>query len=176
MANSSSITLLKQNVIKELIDDPLIVKAIGSPDYDSSNPVSSGEDAENNYIFTWNRHPDNIAEELTFITLQVNINKYSTEWVKPTLKITIYSHNNHMNLNSEDFPDISSNRNDYLSQLIDVKLNGRTGFGNYDDENKINLISKLELTSNIESAYNDTFTCRRMIFETKDINASSDRR
>lgn len=172
MANSSYITMLKRTIKNEIVCDPLMVKAIGSPNYDSSDLDFSAEDVGNNFIFTWNQNPSTITEEITFITLQVHINSYNEKWVKPTLEIWIYSNNGHMELKASEFPGIVANRNDYLSQLLDNKFNGRTYLGNENEVEKINLLGELRLVSNVESAYNTDFVCRRMIFETKDINDS----
>lgn len=172
MANSSLITLIKRKVKNEIINDDVIVKAFGSPNYDKNDLDFSGEDVGDNYIFTWNQNPDTIKDQITFITLQTHINRYREKWVKPTLEIWIYSHNGHMKLSAKDFPGIAGNRNDYLSQLLDDKFNGRTSLGNPDEKEKLNLLGELQLVSNVESAYNKDFVCRRMIFETKDINSS----
>lgn len=170
MANSSIITILKQKIKNEIVNDPLIVKVIGSPNYDNEDLDFSGEDVEDNYILTWNKYPETITDTITFITLQVHINRYRKNWVKPRLDIWIYSHNEHMTLPLNDFPGITANRNDYLSQLIDLKFNGRNTLGLNDDV--INLIGRLELTSNTEGAYNSKFVYRHMTFETVDLNDS----
>jgi len=172
MANSSYITLLKRIVKSEIINDGLIVKAFGSPNYDNTDLDFSAEDISENFIFTWNQNPTTITEVITFITLQVHINSYHEKWVKPTLEIWIYSHNGHMQISAKDFPGITANRNDYLSQLLDDKFNGRTSLGNKDDTEKLNLMGELRLVSNSESVFNQNFVCRRMIFETRDVNDS----
>lgn len=172
MANSSYITLLKRNVKNEIINDPVIVKAFGSPNYDASDPDWSGEDVGENYIFTWHRNLKTITETITFITIRVNTLNYKDKWVIPQLIITIFSHNDHMQLNANDFPGIDANRNDYLSQLIDNKFNGRSTLGNPDDIEKVNLIGELTLSKNEEGMINDSFAYRCMVFETKDINSS----
>jgi len=172
MANSSYITLLKRLVKNEIVNDKLIVKTLGSPNYDSSDLDFSAEDVGENCIFTWNQNPSTIKEEITFLTLQVHITAYREKWVKPTLEIWIYSNNGHMNLKSSDFPGISANRNDYLSQLLDDKFNGRSSLGGVNDVDKLNLMGELKLMSNIEGVYNQDFVYRRMIFETRDINNS----
>ena len=172
MANSDIISLIKRKVKSELVNDPLIVRAFGSPDYDSSDEGWSGEDVGDNYIFTWNQNPTTITKEITFITLQVHIEKYREKWVKPTLEIWVYSHNRHMKLKSADFPGIVANRNDYLSELLDWKFNGRTSLGTDDDNIKLNLIGELSLRANNEGVFNNDFVYRRLLFETKDINVS----
>lgn len=172
MANSSIITLLKRKIKSEIVNDPFIVKVFGSPDYDKEDPDWSGEDVGSHYLFTWNQNPTTITKNITFITLQAHIRKYRDNWVKPTFEIWIYSHNDHMKLSAKDFPGIDANRNDYLSQLLDEKFNGRTSLGNENDTDRFNLLGKLELTVNEEGVYNEKFVYRRMVFETKDINDS----
>lgn len=172
MANSDIISDIKQRVISELINDNEIVKAFGSPNYDNIDLGFSGEDVKDNYIFTWNQNPSTIADTITFITLQVNINKYSSgNWIVPSLIIYIYSHNNHMKLNPKVYPGISGNRNDYLSRLLDKKFNGRESLG-ISENSQLKLLGELVLTSNYEEAYNKDFVFRRLAFETKDINVS----
>ena len=86
MANSSIITLLKRKIKSEIVNDPLIVKAFGSPDYDQDDLDWSGEDVGNNYIFTWNQNPETITNQITFITLQVNIKNIETSGLFLLLK------------------------------------------------------------------------------------------
>lgn len=132
----------------------------------------SGEDVGDHYIFTWNKNPNTITDSITFFTLQVHIRSYLEKWVIPTLEIWIYSHKDHMELDPKEFPGIEDNRNDYLSKLLDNKFNGRTILGTVDDKAKLSLIGELRLTTNTESLVSEDFMCRRMIFETKDINDS----
>lgn len=132
----------------------------------------SGEDVGDHYIFTWNKNPNTITDSITFITLQVHIRGYLEKWVIPTLEVWIYSHKDHMKLDPKEFPGIEDNRNDYLSKLLDNKFNGRTILGTVDDKAKLSLIGELRLTTNTESLVSEDFMCRRMIFETKDINDS----
>ena len=172
MANSEFITILKRKIKNEIVNDPLIVKAFGSPDYDETDLDFSGEDVGENYIFSWDQDTKTIKETMTFITLQVNIKTYRENWVKPQLIITIYSHSNHMKLNPKEFPGIDANRNDYLSQLLDDKFNGRTTIGLEYDPDRISLMGKFELSENYEGVLNNSFAYRQLIFETKDLNYS----
>ncbi|MEE0418759.1 MAG: hypothetical protein UDG86_01775 [Lachnospiraceae bacterium] len=172
IANSSFILLLKEKVKSEIVSDPLIVKTIGSPNYTKDDPVLSGEDVKENYIFTWNQNPNLTDGQITYITLQAHIKSAGNIWVTPSLEIWIYSHVNHLKLDPQEFPGIEANRNDYLAQLLDQKFNGRTSLGSKEDGSKRNLIGELTLTSNTENAYNQDFICRSLIFETKDVNSS----
>lgn len=165
MANSTIIGKIKNKIIRELISDDIIVKAI-----DSHNPkVKEPEDLIYTHIFDFNQNPYTLQDVQTFITIQVHIPEdrtYSRSldgkrvFVKPTIEIWITSHEDHMRVNN--ISKITQNRNDYLSALIDKKLNGATDYG----------IGEIQLKSNVESSYEKDFLMRVMIFETKDLNDS----
>lgn len=158
MANSSIIGKAKNRIIKEFIKDKEIVTAINSTD------VTSPEKLKGTHIFDYNQNPHTINTVETFITVQVHIPQPfsfdDSTFVKPTVEIWIISHEQHMIVN--DIPKVTENRNDYLSKLIDNKLNGKSGFG----------IGKLKLISNIEGAYQQDYVFRKMVFECLDVNAS----
>lgn len=157
MANSSIIGLAKNKIIKEFIKDADIVTAI-----DSSN-VESTEKLVGTHIFNFHQNPNTINTVETFITVQVHIPRIisgNNKFVKHTVEIWIISHEQHMVV--DNVPKITDNRNDYLSRLIDSKLNGRSDFG----------IGELKLTSNIEGSYQQNYLYRQMIFEGTDINDS----
>ena len=84
----------------------------------------------------------------------------SSIYVKPTIEIWIISHEQHMVV--DNVPKITANRNDYLSILIDNKLNGRSDIG----------INSLTLTSNIEGCYQQNYLYRKLVFEGTDLNDS----
>ncbi len=87
IANSSFILLLKRKKLKsEIVSDPLIVKTIGSPNYTKDDPVLSGEDVKENYIFTWNQNPNLTDGQITYITLQAHIKSAGNIWVTLLLK------------------------------------------------------------------------------------------
>lgn len=163
MANSSIIRKAKNKIVKEFIKDVEIVAAINSSEVKSDEP----EKLINKHIFDFNQNPHTLNTVGTFITIQVHIpqnyyNDYysSTIHVKPTIEIWIISHEKHMVV--DNIPKITSNRNDYLSELIDRKYNGKGGFG----------IGKTELVSNIEGAFQTDYLYRKMIFQCLDLNAS----
>ena len=62
----------------------------------------------------------------------------------------------------DNIPKVSENRNDYLSTLIDLKLNGKSNFG----------IGKLKLISNIEGSFQKDYVYRKMNFKCVDLNKS----
>ena len=157
MANSSFIGKAKNKIIKEFIKDTEIVQAIGS-----SN-ITSSEKLVGTHIFNYHQNPNTINTVETFITLQVHIPQpyiNNKIFVSPTIEIWIISHEQHMAV--DNIPKITDNRNDYLSRLIDNKLNGRSDFG----------ISNLKLLSNIEGSYQRDYVYRKMVFEGSDLNDS----
>jgi hypothetical protein len=163
MANSSIIRRAKNKIIKEFIKDPEIVAAIDSSTVKSDKP----EKLIYEHIFDYNQNPHTLNDVRTFITIQVHIPysyyedyKSSDIIVKPTIEIWIVSHEKHMRV--DNVPKITQNRNDYLSELIDNKINGKGGFG----------IGKTKLLSNVEGAFQQDYLFRKMIIECKDLNWS----
>ena len=158
MANSSIIGKAKNKIIKEFIKDKDIVDAI------DSSTVTSAEKLIGTHIFDFHQNPNTINTVETFITIQVHIpqsfNNINLTYVKPTIEIWIFSHEKHMVV--DNVPKVTLNRNDYLSELIDNKLNGMTGLG----------LGNLKLTSNIEGSYQIDYVYRKMIFESTDVNNS----
>lgn len=158
MANSSIIGKAKNKIIKEFIKDKEIILAI------DSSSVTSPEKLKGTHIFDYHQNPNTINTVETFVTVQVHIPKpFSFEddtFVKPSIEIWVISHERHMVV--DNIPKITENRNDYLSKLIDNKLNGKSGFG----------IGELKLTSNIEGSFQQNYLYRKMIFECVDLNKS----
>ena len=159
MANSSIIGKAKNKIIKEFIKDQQIIQAI---DNTRLNPNQT-EKYINTCIFDYGRNPYTEDTVDTFITVQVHIPEtwFRTKpFVKPQVEIWIISHQRHMKV--DNIPKIKVNRNDYLSELIDDKLNGRNDFG----------IGELNMIANIEGEFQQNFMYRKMVFEGTDINNS----
>ena len=164
MANSSIIREAKNRIIKEFIKDKDIVAAINSSDIKPSEP----EKLIGTHIFNYNQNPHTLNKVGTFITIQVHIpHDYYSDYhgnsaihVKPTIEIWIISHEQHMSV--DNVPKVTQNRNDYLSELIDNKFNGKSGFG----------IGDVKLISNIEGASQADYLFRKMIFQCLDLNWS----
>lgn len=157
MANSSIITQAKNKIIKEFIKDKDIVKTI------DSSTVTSPEKLIGTHIFNYHQNPNTINTVETFVTVQVHIPEpffRNNTYIKPTIEIWIISHERHMVV--DNIPKVTDNRNDYLSRLIDKKLNGRSDF----------CIGELELISNIEGSYQQNYLFRKMVFEGTDLNNS----
>ena len=163
MANSSIVRKAKNRIIKEFIKDKDIIAAINS-DIESNEP----EKLIGTHIFNYNQNPHTLNKVGTFITVQVHIpqNYYSDYHgnsaihVKPTIEIWIISHEKHMVV--DNVPKITQNRNDYLSELIDNKINGKSGFG----------IGETKLISNVEGAFKADYLFRKIIFQCLDLNWS----
>lgn len=158
MANSSIIGKTKNRIIKEFIKDKEIIAAINPKD------TISPEKLKGTHIFDFHQNPYTINTAITFITIQVHIPQpfsfTDNTYVKPTIEIWIISHEKHMIV--DNVPKVTENRNDYLSKLIDRKLNGQSGFG----------IGKLKLTSNIEGSYQQDYVYRKLVFECVELNDS----
>ena len=163
MANSSIIRKAKNKIVKEFIKDQDIIDAINSSTVNPNEP----EKLINTHIFNYNQNPHTLNIVGTFITIQVHIpQSYYNDFnasatrVKPTIEIWIISHEKHMNV--DNVPKITQNRNDYLSELIDNKINGKSGFG----------IGETVLLSNIEGSFQQDYLFRKMIFQCTDLNWS----
>lgn len=163
MANSSIIGKVKNKIIREFISDEAIVAAIDSHHSDVNNP----EDLIYTHIFDYNQNPFTLKEVQTFITIQVHIpearfscSQQQVTFVNPTIEIWITSHEDHMKV--DNIPKVTQNRNDYLSALIDKKLNGSTDYG----------LGRLYLTANKEFSYEKDYSCRTMLFTATDLNNS----
>ena len=163
MANSSIVRKAKNKIVKEFIKDQEIIDAINSSEIKSNEP----EKLIGTHIFNYNQNPHTLNMVGTFITIQVHIpqsyyNDYSASVtrIKPTIEIWIISHEKHMTV--DNVPKITQNRNDYLSELIDNKINGKSGFG----------IGETMLISNMEGAFQQDYLFRKMIFQCVDFNWS----
>lgn len=162
MANSSIVRIAKNRIIKEFIKDPEIIAAIDSDD------IKEPEKLIGTHIFNYNQNPHTLNKVGTFITVQVHIpqNYYSDYHgnskihIKPTIEIWIVSHERHMVVNN--VLKVTQNRNDYLSELIDNKINGKSGFG----------IGETKLISNIEGAFQTDYLFRKLTFQCLDLNWS----
>lgn len=161
MANSDIIGKIKNKLVKEFIKDEEIVKAINSATISPKSP----EKLINSHIFNYNQNPFTLNQVLTFITIQVHLPQspmydFNKTFINSNLEIWIISHERHMVV--DNIPKVTDNRNDYISELIDRKLNGRSDYG----------IGKLKLKSNVEGSFQHDYVYRKMIFEGTDLNES----
>lgn len=159
MANSSFIGSAKNTIIKEFIKDESIVSAIGD---DEITSVDRAEGLIGTHIFNYNQNPNTMNTVGTFITIQVHIPQSfgmrSNTYVHPTIEIWIISHEKHMTV--DNIPKVTENRNDYLSRLVDNKLNGKSDIG----------LGELKLLSNVEGSFQKDYLYRKMVFEGVDLN------
>ena len=159
MANSSIIGDAKVKIAKYIVQDDAIVKAIDPPE------TNKGDNLIGTHVFTYNQNPHTLQDGGTFITITVNIpqmgwHERSASRVFPQIVIWIVSHERHMKV--DNVPKIKCNRNDYISQLLDEKLNGNTNFG----------LGKLDMISNVEGAVQQDYLYRTLTFQGTDINDS----
>ena len=165
MANSLIIEELKNDIFKRFVKNKEIVDTLDSPDMEADgwkpiflinnpNTISKGFTP---LLFNYHKNPEYIEKSITFINLMCHLHTKGI-YANVQLEVYIYTHDEHMRI---DDPKILSNRNDYLSQLIDNELNGADiGIGN------------LELISNVEGVFNKDFNYRKLVFKTKDFNNS----
>ena len=157
MANSSIVGKAKNAIIRKLIQNEDIVKAINATN------IEENDELINTHIFNYDQNPNTINDVLTFIIVLVHIPKVfdkNKTFVEPTVEIKIISNERHMKVTN--IPKIRQNRNDYLAELIDNTLNGCTDIG----------LGELVLESNVEGVYQTDYLYRRLLFSTKDLNKS----
>lgn len=171
MANSSIISRMKDKLITEIINDEELFRAIDSPN------IKNFENADKlvgTHIFNYHQNPATLEQVQTFLTIRVRTREVTRSngiWVVPQLEIWIISHESHMKV--DNVPKITANRNDYISQLLDQKFNGRTTIGvSKNAKNNLNMYAKLHLTVNDEGAVASDYLYRQMIFESKELNDS----
>lgn len=157
MANSTSISDFKKNVMDVITHDDAIFYAFDAKD------CENGGDLIGTHILTYNKVPDTVTEVATYMTIMVHTKSRDRNgtFVTPTLEFYIYSHYKHMKMDRKITKD---NRCDYISMLIDDMFNGSTEYGG---------IGKLKLTLSTEGSYNKDFLYRHLVFETIDINNSA---
>lgn len=159
MANSLIVTQVKNAVVKDMLNDEEIIKALDAEE------ITDVEDLYGTHIFDYNYNKNTLQTSGTFITIQVNLPQpyrweASSIMIKAKLEIWIVSHVDHMKL--KNIPKVKGNRNDYLSQLIDAKYNGTERFG----------VGECELISNEEMIYQPDYVYRRLIFGIPNVNKS----
>ncbi len=154
MANSTSISDFKKNVVDAITHDDTIFYAFGA------NECENGGDLIGTHVLTYNKVPDTVKEVSTYMTIMVHTKARDRNgtFITPTLEFYIYSHYEHMKMDRKITKD---NRCDYLSMLIEDMFNGSTNYGG---------AGELKTILNTEGAYNKDFLYRHLIFETIDIN------
>lgn len=160
MGDGSIIGDIKHEVIKQIINDEAIVKAI------DSQQVSDKEDIDELIgvnIFDYNQDPNTLDKADTIITVQAHINEgydANDTFLEAELQIIIISHYKHMRVNN--VPKIRENRNDYIARLIKRKFN----------DNRHLAIGHLKLVKDHEGAYVRDYLYREIKFTGLDLNAN----
>lgn len=163
MANHFVVSSIKNHVISELSHDAEIMALIQSP-----------ETGTENRIFPYHQDTDALSGTGTFLTVQVHIPQTENtdpSWFTVRLEIWVISHKSCMTL-SDPLP--SANRNDFISQLLDKKLNGRKSLGlEGAGEDRLHLCGKLNLVSSVEGALPGGYLYRQLLFETENLKEAS---
>ena len=169
MDSSNLISILKNNIIKKIINDDEIVKVIDCKDSENLkwNPTylnDSYNTRHSNFtpcIYTYNKFPEYIENALTFIIVLVQIPRCFTDLskVEPRIELWIYSHKDHIYIDDKN---ISLNRNDYIAELLIKKFN----------KNDKELPYDFEFNHTEEGAYDKVHLYRKVEFKCKAFNKS----
>lgn len=148
----------KNQIMTELQSDDEIIAALG---------LNSGEDPDD---LVWTRlfpHffiPKTESEVRSYIMCEINIpekrSRYgdsnSSIWVHPQIVFDIVVHQEDMRI---DLVGESGTRMDYLSELVEKKYEGASGFG----------VSPLRLKSDMAGSIDTTYRFRELVFEAVDV-------
>lgn len=170
MDSSNIVEVLKNRIVKDIINDNEIVKAIDSPYKNNKewsplflyDNLATSETVFSPHIYTYKRFPDTIEDTITFILVLVNIPRtYDANkiWVQPNVEIWIFSHYNHMRVNNKL---VKANRNDYIARLLKQKFNKKNN----------NIAYDFKLEADTENAYSDKFLYRKLEFKCISLNQS----
>lgn len=161
---------MKDKLILEIIHDKALFDAINSPDCtDFGNSAA----LVNSHVFGYQLSPEALTKAVTILTIQVHTAKEDQDHppgfrIRPTAEIWIISHKSCME--GQNIPGIFANRNDYISQLLDNRFNGRTSLGGSYSQTPLELLKELELIENSEGVFSPDYLYRKMVFATLDIN------
>lgn len=147
--------------MSELSQDDTIIDALGLNESESPDDLVWVRLYPHYYI------PQTEDEVKTYILVEIDIperrkNYYKSEsdvWVYPTIVFYVLTHQEDMKL---DMLGESGTRMDYLSELVEDKYEGRTGFG----------LGELQLKSDVAGSINTTYRFRQLIFEAVDVDDS----
>ena len=147
--------------MSELSQDDTIIDALGLNESEFPDDLVWVRLYPHYYI------PQTEDEVKTYILVEIDIperrkNYYKSEsdvWVYPTIVFYVLTHQEDMKL---DMLGESGTRMDYLSELIEDKYEGRTGFG----------FGELQLKSDVAGSINTTYRFRQLIFEAVDVDDS----
>lgn len=161
MPNSSCVSAWKNQIMSDLQNDNEIIAALGL------NKDEDPDDLIYNRLFPHYFIAATQEEVKTYIMVEIDIKSVKTRYDPseldiysyPTITFTVLSHQDNMKLN---LPGISATRIDYLSELLDRKYNGASGFG----------IGEIQLTSNVAGNLDDKYRFRQLVFQAVDFNDS----
>lgn len=171
MTDSMLLSVLKDNIIQELIHDKQLFDAIDSPDITN---VSNAEQLLNTHIFNYRQHPNALdpGKEITFLNVLTNTYtkkpyKSGDIWLYPVVEISIYSPKSHMMISSSHLG--SDTRNDLIARrLLDI-LDGRSHFRSDTTVSPLILATPLRVLQNTEGRSTNPYFYRKLQFFTKTI-------
>lgn len=161
MAHSSSITNMKEEAVRQLLNCDMFVDALDAKDFTDRDELIG------THIFTYPINPDYLTEPCTFVIITTHIPKIRGDnkcFVHPKLIFQIVSHVKHMKLSTKQFK-TGANRNDFISQIIDHLFNSDKS-----SEKKFGFFGQLDLITNEEGYINKDWTFRTMVFDTVDLD------
>lgn len=160
MPNSSFIRIAKNRIMADLQNDNEIIEAL------RLNDNEDRDDLVYTRLFPHYFIPETQEIVKTYIMVEIDIEQQRTRYgnsssnlVYPTITFTVLAHQKDMRL---DLPGVSAVRTDYITELIDLKYNGKDGFG----------LKGLEVISNVAGSLNDTYRFRQIVFKSADFNDS----
>lgn len=161
MAHSSAITKMKSEAVRHLLDCDMFVAALDAKE------IKNRDELVGTHIFTYPINPDYIKDPCTFVVITTHIPKFRSDnplFVHPRLIFQIVSHVKHMEIPTTEFK-TSSNRNDFISQIIDHLFNLEKT-----SKKQFGFFGQLDLVINEEGYINKDWTYRTMIFDTLDLD------
>lgn len=160
MAHSSAITDMKQQVVRELLDCKMFVDALDAKE------IENVGDLVGTHIFTHPINPEYLTNPCTFVVITTQIPRITGDkmYTHPKVIIQIVSHVGHMKISPKEFK-TGSNRNDFISQIIDHIFNS-----DKTSKRKFGFFGQLDLIRNEEGYINKDWVFRYMEFETLDFN------
>lgn len=160
MSHSSAITDMKQQAVKELLNCKMFIDALDAKEIDNDC------DLVGTHIFTYPINPEYLKNPCTFVVITTQIPRITGGklYSHPKIIFQIVSHVQHMKISTKEFK-TGSNRNDFISQIIDHIFNS-----DKTSTRKFGFFGQLDLIRNEEGYINKDWVFRYMEFETLDFN------
>lgn len=155
MANSKYISMYKNKILTELLNDELFLQVLDVTEAEIENGLVYSR------LYPYFYITGTQTTVKTYICIEINNNSNSRDdtYSHPQIVFNIISHQNDMKLN---LAGVSAIKTDYLSEIIDEKFNGADGYG----------VGKLILKSNTAGSINEVYRYRQLVFKSIDINDS----